>query len=220
MALKRLAWKEAAAKFVVVDQEARALKEAQALNPESATWIEAEAVAYLAENLSAPPPWSWVLPMVPVHVAYAWLRRTAAVGPDWQTLPVPSALEAVVPVSFRGQEGQLYLSRARHLCPDDCPEPPEGCPVSGIRWERPLFEELQRMSLPGWRVLVIPSEQLAPGIGGYRPELLQTLAEEVAQADPPAFFLIVTACRCHGVVHALGHGQRALSREPHAEGRE
>jgi len=203
LAVHRLPSKDAGAGLVVVDQDPRALKEARAEAPHAVTWIQAEAIGYLVEHLQAVPPWDWLLPMLPVHLAYEWLRRGGGLEGGWLTVPVPEALEALAPVAFRGKEGQLYLSRARHLCPDDCPEPPEGCPVSGRHWERPLFAELGRLALPGWHLVVIRSRQLAPGIGGYPPQVLWDLAEQAKQVPPGEGLLVGTACACHGVVHAV-----------------
>jgi hypothetical protein len=49
--------------------------------------------------------------------------------------------------------------------------------------------------------LVVRSRQLAPGVGGYRPEDLFSMYERVQKGASP--FLISTACRCHGVVSGL-----------------
>jgi hypothetical protein len=55
--------------------------------------------------------------------------------------------------------------------------------------------------LPGYQVKVIPSRQLAPGVGGYAPGRLLGLARELE--DLRGNVLIATACRCHGVMHGL-----------------
>ena len=137
--------------------------------------------------------------MVPVHVACAWLLAGPLNG--WETAAVPEELEQLAPVWFRGPEGQLYLSRAAHLCPDDCPEPDSVCPVSGESREAPLYAELAAVNLPGWSTRVIPSRQLAPGVGGYPPEALLALGRELAGMAGKV--LVATACRCHGVVHGI-----------------
>ena len=71
-----------------------------------------------------------VIPMVPVHVALHWLMAGPLAGSAWQPAAVPEALAGLIPGSRRGPQGELYLSRARNLCPDDCAEP-EVCPVTG-----------------------------------------------------------------------------------------
>ena len=159
----------------------------------------AEAVAFLAANLREDSPWDWLIPMVPVHVAWAWLLAGPLKG--WETAVAPEGLDGLGPGCFRGPEGQVYLSRAAHLCPDDCPEPDLVCPVSGESREMPLFDELARLGRPGLAIRVVASQQLAPGVGGYPPQELMALARELNGMSGRV--LIATACRCHGVVHGL-----------------
>jgi hypothetical protein len=136
--------------------------------------------------------------MIPVHVAYLWLRTV--LGGAWETVPVPAMLEQLSLQTGRGPQGELYLSRAGHRCPDDCPEPLI-CPVSGEIREISLYEELASLEIPGFEILVISCHQLAPGVGGYPPRQLIVLAQEVGAGGGQV--LTATACRCHGVVHAL-----------------
>ena len=120
-------------------------------------------------------------------------------GKGWEPAEVPRDLEGLAALAVRGPTGELYLSQARHRCPDDCDEP-LACPVTGEE-RRPLFLKLEEASRPGLPILVVASRQLAPGVGGYAPGNLVELAVEVAEASGP--LLIATACRCHGVVHGL-----------------
>ena len=199
LALKRLARQDAAATFLVVDRMPSALAAVRALEIHGVTVVVAEAVAFLAANLREDSPWDWLIPMVPVHVAWAWLLAGPLRG--WETMAAPEALAALGPVSFRGPAGQIYLSRAAHLCPDDCPEPDGVCPVSGESREAPLFAELANLTRPGLAIRVVASRQLAPGVGGYPPRELMALARELTGMSGKV--LIATACRCHGVVHGL-----------------
>ena len=73
LALARLARQEAAASFQVVEHRPEALAAARALALPEVEWVAAEAIAFLAANLRDNPPWDWLIPMVPVHVACAWL---------------------------------------------------------------------------------------------------------------------------------------------------
>jgi hypothetical protein len=198
LALARLSRQEAAAAFLVVDRDPKALAALRSLEISGLETRAAEAIAFLAANLREDCPWDWLLPMVPVHVAWAWLLAGPLRG--WETIPAPAGLEALAPVGFRGAAGEVYLSRAAHLCPDDCPEP-EVCPVTGESREEPLFAMLAKLELPDWSVRVVPSRQLAPGVGGYRPHDLLELAQELAESR--GRFLIATACGCHGVAHGL-----------------
>jgi hypothetical protein len=114
----------------------------------------------------------------------------------------------LAPVAQRGKEGELYLSRAAHRCPDDCPSPEDFCPVTGESRSPALYELLAALALPGVTVIVIPSRQLAPGVGGFPPGDLFEAARRLAAGQDLA--LVATACRCHGVAHMLkrrGTGQ-------------
>ena len=109
----------------------------------------------------------------------------------------------LIPGARRGPHGELYLSRARHLCPDDCAEP-EVCPVTGESRDLPLHQELASLHLAGYEIRVIASRQLAPGVGGYSPRRLLDLARDMGTLQGNV--LIATACRCHGVIHGLAQG--------------
>ncbi len=199
LALQRLARQDKAASFLVVDHDPQALAAVQALGIPGVATLEADAVAFLAANLRAGSPWDWLLPMVPVHVAWAWLLAGGL--KDWEAEAVPSEVEDLGPETGWGAEGQVYLSRASDLCPDDCAEPDTVCPVTGESRAVPLFAELAAFRLPGFAVRVVASRQLAPGVGGYPPRELLDLARELAGMSGPV--LIATACRCHGVVHGI-----------------
>jgi TrkA-N domain len=199
LALQRLSRQEPTATFLVVDQAQEALAAVEALGIPNYEGIAAEAGAFLAAHLRENGPWDWLIPMAPVHVAWAWLLHGPLRG--WEKAAAPEAVGEVAAVSFRGSDGQLYLSRAAHLCPDDCPEPDSLCPVSGESREAPLYEALAHLTLPGWTVRVLASRQLAPGVGGYPPSELLALGRELAGRRGPV--LMATACRCHGVVNGL-----------------
>ncbi|MCL4504121.1 MAG: NAD-binding protein [Deltaproteobacteria bacterium] len=206
LALARLARQEPAASFVVVDRRPEALAAARGLDIPKVEWVAAEAIAFLAAHLTDEPPWDWLIPMAPVHVAGAWLL--ASPQKNWQTAAVPEELGQLAKVAFRGPEGQIYLSRASHLCPDDCPEPDSICPVSNESRQVPLYAELAAVNLPGWSIWVIPSRQLAPGVGGYPSAALLALGRELT--EEPGKVLVATACRCHGVVHGIRRAEEKL----------
>jgi hypothetical protein len=199
LALKRLARQEAAAGLVLVDRDAAALAAAVGRHPEVKT-IKAEAVAFLVEHLKPRCPWDWIIPMVPEHVVYGWLRAGPLAHLGWQPVAVPEELAPLAAEAWRGPEGELYLSRATHLCPDDCAEP-EVCPVSGEPRHPGLHQDLASFPAAAYRIKVVASQQLAPGVGGYPPGRLLALARELAELRGTV--VIATACRCHGVVHAL-----------------
>jgi len=202
LALRRLARQDAAASFVGVDRDPAALAMTLDGVPDW-TRVQAEAIAFLVRHLGGDGRWDWIIPMVPMHVAFHWLLAGPLAGSAWQPEAVPEALAGLIPGARRGPQGELYLSRAQHLCPDDCAEP-EVCPVTGESRDLPLHQELASLNLAGYEIRVIPSQQLAPGVGGYPPWRLLDLARDMGALKGNV--LIATACRCHGVIHGLAQG--------------
>lgn len=206
LALKQLARQDAAASFLIVDRDSGLL--AAVGDGLDSQQVQAEAIAFLVQHLKSDGRWDWIIPMVPLHVAYHWLLKGPLAGSGWQPTAVPEPLVHLVPNVQRGPDGELYLSRANHLCPDDCAEP-EICPITGAARDLPLHQELASLYLPGYQVKVIASRQLAPGVGGYSPGRLLDLARELAAMEGNV--LIATACCCHGVVHGLARpGRRSV----------
>jgi hypothetical protein len=199
LALNRLARQDAAASFVVVDRDPAALTMILDGVP-GWTRVASEATAFLAQHLRGDGRWDWIIPMVPVHVAFHWLLAGPLAGSAWQPAAAPEALTGMISGARRGPHGELYVSRARHLCPDNCAEP-EVCPVTGESQDLPLHQELASLHLAGYAIRVIPSRQLAPGVGGYPPGQLLNLARDMGALEGNV--LIATACRCHGVIHGL-----------------
>jgi hypothetical protein len=203
LALERLGKEDKEAQFLVVDRSPQALQKARNLTAAPVEEVEADAAAFLVQRLKNGTAGDWIIPAVPEHLAFSWLRQGPLAGTDWEPAEVPPNLAALTPVARRGREGELYLSRALHLCPDDCSEP-QVCPVTGEPRDTPLYEELAALVVPGYRIVVIPSRQLAPGVGGFSPGRLLSLARALAGMEGK--ILVATACRCHGVVHGLKRG--------------
>jgi hypothetical protein len=197
LACQRLSRLDAAAEVLVVD---RAPAPLAAIERVPGRRVQADAIACLVERLKAGDRWDWIVPMVPVHVAYEWLLAGPLKGSDWQPVAVPEALARSFPGAQRGLHGELYLSRARHRCPDDCAEPAV-CPVTGEPRDLALHQALAALDGAGYQLRVIASQQLAPGVGGYAPRQLLDLARAMEAMEGTV--MIATACRCHGVVHAL-----------------
>jgi len=198
LAVERLARQDAAARILVVDRDPGALAVKAGLP--GLQQVQAEAISFLVQHLEKDGLWDWIIPMVPVHVAYHWLVQGPLSGTGWHSIPVPEAVAHLVPFARRGPEGEFYLSHAQHLCPDDCAEP-EICSVTGESRDLPLHQELASLNLSGYQVRVIPSRQLAPGVGGYPPGQLLELARNLEALT--GNILIATACRCHGVINGL-----------------
>jgi hypothetical protein len=195
----RLTRQDADARFLLVDRDPAALIVSLDGVP-GRTRVQAEAITFLVQHVGDDGRWDWVIPMVPVHVAFHWLLAGPLAGSAWQPAAAPETLAGMIPGARRGPQGELYLSRARHLCPDDCAEA-EVCPVTGESRDIPLHQELASLHLAGYAIRVIPSRQLAPGVGGYSPRQLLDLARDMGALKGNV--LIATACRCHGVIHGL-----------------
>ena len=98
------------------------------------------------------------------------------------------------------------------------PKPETHCTVTGHRRGVPLYERLARLELHGYRTHIIRSRQLAPGVGGYPLADLITLLARL-RSEPGSWWLVGTACRCHGTVTALSVGSgKGLTRLTESEG--
>ena len=197
-ALERLSAGRPATRFTVVDPDEASL--ARCEGP-GRRLILAEGVAYLAGNLRPGEGPDWIVPALPLHLAAEWCLRLLGPG-KLQRADVSDAARAFLPHPIWGARGDVYVSQADFLCPDDCPEPRDLCTVTQKPRPRNLFELLAEAPLPGISgVHVLRSRQLGPGAGGYRPRALFSLLDQVRRAggDPA----IATACRCHGVLTAV-----------------
>jgi hypothetical protein len=205
LALERLAALDRTATFVVVDRDQEALAALAAAAGPGVQTVAADAVDFLTAHLREDAPWDWIIPMVPTHVAFLWLLAGAA-GGGWQPVAVPEALMQLATLVGRDPDGGgIYLSRARHWCPDDCLELGDVCPVNGESRAVPLHQELAELVVPGFQVRVLPTPQLASGIGGYTRRQLLDLARDLTATEGRV--LVATACRCHGVMHGLARRQ-------------
>ncbi len=207
LAAVRLRAQDPGARFTMVDHNPQALETVKTLAPEAQA-VVGDGPAFLASRLADLGRWDFILPCVPLHLAFAALRLGPLAPPAWELTAVPAALEQLAAVARRGSDGELYLSRATHLCPDDCDEP-EVCPVDGLPRRPGLGEVLAGFHLPGWEVRVIISRLLAPGVGGFLPQALAALATRPETL--PRRLALATACCCHAVVHGARRKEDAVT---------
>jgi len=163
--------------------------------------IATDGIHFLVKNFDRLGPANIIVPAVPFHLAYEWLVGYVSDAVRVRRIPVPETAKASLPHTWQGSEGSLLVSYADFLCPDDCPEP-EFCTVTGERRDRPLHDLLAGLNLYGFKVYVIRSHQLSPGLGGFKAEELAKLAKEVSM-QVPGKWVLGTACRCHGVLTAF-----------------
>jgi hypothetical protein len=197
MALSRLKRRWPQARFWIIDRDpAPLLLDA----PQGETRLLGEAVAFFYRFGEAFHDRDWIIPAVPVHLAFDWLVGELSKEKKTRFLQPPRCLGEDLPCSQSVRKG-LYLSQASFQCPDNCPSPLSHCFVTKEKRTLPLWKLLSKRELERGKMAVIESRQLAPGVGGYTFQALKKLKQQVSQASPP--FFIGTACRCHGVVHGL-----------------
>ncbi len=201
LAFRSLSKRPGESRFVLVDPVEENLQRADGPH---CILEKADGVAYLTQHLhpgnTADAP-DWIIPAAPVHLAAEWCMSLLA-AEGLQRIEPPPGIEPLLSNPMRGAEGDLYVSHADFFCPGDCPEPRDLCTVTQEPRKPNMFELLGEIRLPPFQPLVIRSRQLGPGIGGCRPEQFFTLLTRVRQAAGPV--LASTACRCHGVITAMG----------------
>lgn len=165
-----------------------------------------DGIGYLERNLIDLHYPDWIIPAIPVHVAYAWIRTRLSASHEVLKIPVPAGLTGKLPNPIQGKAGQLYISVADFRCPDNCPEPAAICTHTGKPRPMILHEFLQSIRHKDFKSIVIRSHQLAPGVGGYKPAALFNALKEIETACAPV--LLSTACSCHGVMDAFEYSEK------------
>ncbi|MFA6222477.1 MAG: hypothetical protein WC647_09185 [Desulfomonilaceae bacterium] len=136
-----------------------------------------------------------VIPVAPFNVAAAFI---VASNLGIRSVEIPNGLCDQFQNPLLVDKSNLCVSHADFLCPDDCEEG-ETCSVTG-RIREPMFQLIERLLVPDFRVLTLRSFQLAPGVGGYT---LLGLRSTLDAIRPGKNFLIATSCRCHGIITAI-----------------
>jgi hypothetical protein len=198
LAAQRLSSGLADTHFLLVDPDEENLSRAE--GPRR-TLIKEDGVRFLYRALSDRVPPDWIIPALPIHLAAEWcLLRLHEQG--WKRCKLPETIHSVLPAPLVGPSGDVYVSHAIFKCPDDCAEPRDLCTVTREKRKRNMFELLADLPVSPFRPVVIRSYQLGPGIGGYRPGQLTDLLSRIESG--PSQAMVCTACRCHGVLTAMG----------------
>jgi len=197
LAVERLLQENRHSDILVVDQQAKPLEAFVSLPVKVSL---GDGISELDRLLKTSHPFDYIIPAAPLHVAFEYLlHNLRPLGARRSSVPPFSGL----PNALMGENGDLYTSLADFLCPDDCAEPPFYCTVTGKRREKPLHQILMDV-FRSYESRVIQSQQLAPGVGGFPPRILDDLLEDLralAMLGRPV--LISTACLCHGVTSAF-----------------
>jgi threonine dehydrogenase-like Zn-dependent dehydrogenase len=147
----------------LVDRDVTKLKKIGNIGAER---IAEDGIRFLANHFSQLAPSTFIIPAVPAHVAFEWLRTYINKRGTVEQVPVPKNFARRLPHPSDGREGSLLTSYADFRCPEDCPEPTNRCTVTGKKRGTPLYRLLTEAEPRGFSVHVIRSHQLAPGVGG------------------------------------------------------
>ena len=180
--------------FVLVDQVKENLFKAKGPN----IAIEhSDGVSFLNDCLEPGTKVSWIIPSLPVHLAWEWCRLKT--GPDRLVRTrLSSGIDPLLPNPMHGTNGDVYTSNADFICPVDCSEPKDICTVTKRPRKQDMFARLEELQYKEYYPIVLRSMQLAPGIGGYSPGQLFSFFKKTQQHK--GLLLLCTACRCHGVI--------------------
>jgi hypothetical protein len=143
----------------------------------------------------------WIVPAIPVHVAWLWIKERLEA--DFDVLPVdlPEAVLEFLPHGMKGKAGAVYASLADFICPEECPEPVDRCTITQKPRPYNLYDRIRGITHPGITPIVIQSFRLAPGVGGYSPGALFESLSLIHNTRNVV--MLSTACRCHGVLHTF-----------------
>jgi len=194
IAAKRLSRQHSSWQFLMIDPVMENLSE---LKKSNIALEQADGIKFLYHNLKPETEVSWIIPCLPVHMAYEWCCMK--MGYDHLVRTKPSLqLDSLLPNPLHGPSGDIYVSNADFICPDNCSEPEELCTVTKLPRKMDMYHRLETLQYKDYLPIVLQSRQLAPGVGGVTPEQLFSFWKKAEQNRGP--FLLCTACRCHGVI--------------------
>ena len=197
VACKRLTRRYAQAEFLVIDSDRERLAKIE--QKFGLQVYLGEAISCITTRLPASN--VWLIPAIPIHVAFQWLLNELRRTSDVEQIDVPQVIDQEVPNPFRINSKTLYTSFATFVCPDVCNEPDDLCTYTGKPRPGDLSHTLSQMQAPGFSMALIRSWQLAPGVGGYTAGDLMAMANRIKMNA--GSYLVATSCRCHGVIDAL-----------------
>jgi hypothetical protein len=195
-AVERLLQKDPHANIAVIDRDPKSLDPISQLPVKT---VVGDGKTDLHRFFSGDKRPDYIIPAVPYHLAFEYLlSQLKPLGANRVKLPSLQGL----PNPMMGKTGDLYTSLADFLCPEDCPEPPQFCTLTGKKRPKSLFNILENLKGP-FVSKVVRSQQLGLGVGGFQPKAIMDLINQIKEGSSHPLFLISTACRCHGVTSAL-----------------
>ncbi len=170
--------------------------------PSKVAAVIADGPSWLAENLTEKSDISAIIPAIPLHLAYEWLKiklhRDDKVS--LQPLCFPEKILKVLPNPMPTQIGQVAASHADFICPDNCREPENICTFTGKPRPQPLFDLLNGIKYFDLYSVVLISHQIYPGVGGLSPKDLWNVYCAVRNMNGKPI-LLSTSCKCHGIIN-------------------
>ena len=160
-----------------------------------------DGIQYLENHLTANHFPDWIVPAIPLHVAFEWIRAKMSATFTVESIHIPNDIAGQLPNPVPGETGQFFISIADFKCPPNCREPHDICTHTGRPRSMILHEFLRSIPSKGFTTIVIQSHQLAPGVGGYTPAALFDALDQIRNMQSPV--LLSTACSCHGVMNAF-----------------
>ena len=197
-AARALSKKQSMANLTIVEKEKTVCRQLDGLGFEA---VCMDGIQYLERNLESVSHPDWIIPAIPLHTAYEWIKTKLLKTHTIQKIRMPQDLATELPHPISAETGQLYVSIADFKCPGNCPEPEDICTYTNKPRLMILHEFLKSIQRKDLKTVVIQSHQLAPGVGGYRPLALFEALNEIEAARQP--IMLSTACSCHGVIDAF-----------------
>ena len=190
--------KEADSNILLIDEQSSICKQMERQGFET---VCMEGIRYLETHLVDRNHPDWIIPAIPVHVAYEWLKSKLVKRFVVTPIPISNQLKAKLPNPIQSESDGLYVSNADFICPENCSEPDEICTYTGQPRPRILNDFLMKLQYDDFRSVIICSQQLHPGVGGYEPKALYRALTQIEKSRNQ--ILLATACRCHGVLDAF-----------------
>jgi len=196
-AILKLLRKDPRSEIIAVDKSEGAIQKVSHLPVKT---VLCDGTFHLNSLLSTGCKMDYIVPAVSFHLAFEFiLSQLKHLGVKRRKVPLLPGL----PHPIEGKTGDLYTSFANFLCPENCIEPSLYCTLTGERRRKSLYQLLKELSGP-IESNVIRSQQLEPGLGGFKVKVLLDMVAKIKKRRPSdRLILVSTASRCHGVTSAL-----------------
>ncbi|MCP4672556.1 MAG: potassium transporter [Desulfobacula sp.] len=194
IAVKRLLKQHSNLHIVLVDP---AMENLAKLKKNNITIEQTDGIKFLYNNLKPDTKVSWIVPSLPIHMAWEWCHMKIGQTHLVRAKSLPG-IDSLLPNPMHGANKDIYVSNANFTCPDNCSEPKKLCTITKRPRKQEMYHRLRALRYKNYSSVVLHSRQLVPGVGGVSPKQLFAFLKEINQHKGP--LLLSTACRCHGVI--------------------